>query len=142
MSKFYQAELAAIDFAERSEEARVHINAWVEGQTEGKMSIYYIESLKLMIVSMEVVMSLEDAVKGSWGLYSGTSALQLRQGTTAVAPVHCHVGHRARQDRLSLREGDCDPSTVSEAQLGVLSQLTLQLRVTIFHLLEYDLLLL
>ncbi|XP_020386540.1 serpin B6-like [Rhincodon typus] len=64
MSKFYQAELAAIDFAERSEEARVHINAWVEGQTEGKIQ----NLLAQGTVDADSKLVLVNAVyfKGNW----------------------------------------------------------------------------
>uniref|UniRef100_UPI00398E4A9E leukocyte elastase inhibitor-like n=1 Tax=Pristiophorus japonicus TaxID=55135 RepID=UPI00398E4A9E len=37
ISKFYQAELTTVNFAEGPEEARIQINTWVEGQTEGKI---------------------------------------------------------------------------------------------------------
>ncbi|XP_038626410.1 serpin B6-like [Tachyglossus aculeatus] len=36
--KFYNAELEQVNFAQASEESREHINAWVEGKTEGKIS--------------------------------------------------------------------------------------------------------
>ncbi|XP_078395607.1 leukocyte elastase inhibitor-like isoform X1 [Cetorhinus maximus] len=35
--KYYQAELAAVDFSNAAEEARQQINAWTEAQTEGKI---------------------------------------------------------------------------------------------------------
>ncbi|XP_051871567.1 serpin B6-like [Pristis pectinata] len=37
ISKFYQTELTAVDFAEEAEEARIQINSWVEERTEGKI---------------------------------------------------------------------------------------------------------
>ncbi|XP_001505689.2 serpin B6-like [Ornithorhynchus anatinus] len=36
--KFYNAELEQVNFAQESEKSREHINAWVEGKTEGKIS--------------------------------------------------------------------------------------------------------
>ncbi|XP_072139816.1 leukocyte elastase inhibitor-like isoform X2 [Mobula birostris] len=37
ISRFYEAELTAVDFAEGAEAARIQINSWVEERTEGKI---------------------------------------------------------------------------------------------------------
>ncbi|XP_076743339.1 leukocyte elastase inhibitor-like isoform X1 [Maylandia zebra] len=37
--KHYNAELESVDFKGNAEEARVHINSWVEKQTQGKHNV-------------------------------------------------------------------------------------------------------
>nr|XP_032830430.1 leukocyte elastase inhibitor-like [Petromyzon marinus] len=63
-AKFYQAELAAVNFKGAFEEARKEINAWVEGQTEGKIQ----DLLASGVVNSLTRLVLVNAVyfKGSW----------------------------------------------------------------------------
>nr|AIE16052.1 serpin [Lampetra fluviatilis] len=63
-AKYYQAELAAVNFKEAFEEARKEINAWVEGQTEGKIQ----DLLASGVVTSLTRLVLVNAVyfKGSW----------------------------------------------------------------------------
>ncbi|XP_043575400.1 serpin B6-like isoform X2 [Chiloscyllium plagiosum] len=64
MSKFFQAELTAVDFAEQSEEARVHINAWVEGQTEGKIQDLLAQGT--LDANSKLVLANAIYFKGNW----------------------------------------------------------------------------
>uniref|UniRef100_S4RAD1 Serpin family B member 1 n=1 Tax=Petromyzon marinus TaxID=7757 RepID=S4RAD1_PETMA len=63
-AKFYRAELAAVNFKGAFEEARKEINAWVEGQTEGKIQ----DLLASGVVNSLTRLVLVNAVyfKGSW----------------------------------------------------------------------------
>ncbi|XP_067857863.1 serpin B6-like isoform X2 [Heptranchias perlo] len=64
ISTFYQAELAAVDFLEGAEEARIQINSWVEGQTEGKIQ----NLLAQGTIDQQSKLVLVNAVyfKGNW----------------------------------------------------------------------------
>ncbi|XP_067910795.1 leukocyte elastase inhibitor-like isoform X2 [Heterodontus francisci] len=62
--KFYQAEVTAVDFAEGTEETRIQINSWVEGQTEGKIQ----DLLAQGTIDQESKLVLVNAIyfKGNW----------------------------------------------------------------------------
>ncbi|NP_001279104.1 leukocyte elastase inhibitor-like [Callorhinchus milii] len=62
--KFYQAELAAVDFRNKPEEVRQQINAWAEAQTEGKIK----DLLAPNIVDSFTRLVLVNAIyfKGNW----------------------------------------------------------------------------
>ncbi|XP_055988478.1 leukocyte elastase inhibitor-like [Sorex fumeus] len=62
--KMYSAELANVDFKHASEDARKKINAWVEGQTEGKIP----ELLTSGVVDSMTKLVLVNAIyfKGKW----------------------------------------------------------------------------
>ncbi|XP_038652590.1 serpin B6-like [Scyliorhinus canicula] len=64
VSKFYQAKVTAVDFAGGSEEARIHINLWLEGQTEGKIQ----NLLAQDTIDQESKLVLVNAIyfKGNW----------------------------------------------------------------------------
>ncbi|XP_054984879.1 leukocyte elastase inhibitor-like [Sorex araneus] len=62
--KMYSAELASVDFQRASEDARKEINAWVKGQTEGKIP----ELLSEGMVGSMTKLVLVNAIyfKGKW----------------------------------------------------------------------------
>ncbi|XP_054984880.1 leukocyte elastase inhibitor-like [Sorex araneus] len=62
--KMYSAELASVDFQRASEDARKEINAWVKGQTEGKIP----ELLSEGMVDSMTKLVLVNAIyfKGKW----------------------------------------------------------------------------
>ncbi|GCB80533.1 hypothetical protein scyTo_0017212 [Scyliorhinus torazame] len=64
VSKFYRAKVTAVDFAGASEEARIHINLWLEGQTEGKIR----NLLAQDTIDQESKLVLVNAIyfKGNW----------------------------------------------------------------------------
>ncbi|XP_072879956.1 leukocyte elastase inhibitor-like [Hemitrygon akajei] len=64
ISRFHEAELTAVDFAEGAEEARIQINSWVEEQTEGKIQNLLVQGA----VDSQSKLVLVNAVyfKGVW----------------------------------------------------------------------------
>ncbi|XP_054984877.1 leukocyte elastase inhibitor-like [Sorex araneus] len=62
--KLYSAELASVDFQRAAEDARKEINAWVKGQTEGKIP----ELLSKGVVGSMTKLVLVNAIyfKGKW----------------------------------------------------------------------------
>ncbi|XP_055964490.1 leukocyte elastase inhibitor-like [Sorex fumeus] len=62
--KTYSAELAGVDFQHAAEDARKEINAWVQGQTEGKIP----ELLTSGVVDSKTKLVLVNAIyfKGNW----------------------------------------------------------------------------
>ncbi|XP_041040588.1 serpin B6-like isoform X2 [Carcharodon carcharias] len=62
--KFYGAQVTGVDFAAGSEETRIQINSWVEGQTEGKIQ----NLLAQGTIDQESKLVLVNAIyfKGNW----------------------------------------------------------------------------
>ncbi|XP_072366037.1 leukocyte elastase inhibitor-like isoform X1 [Scyliorhinus torazame] len=62
--KYYQAELAAVDFVSASEEARQQINSWTEAQTEGKIKNLLAEGTVDGLTKLVLVNAIY--FKGNW----------------------------------------------------------------------------
>uniref|UniRef100_H3BZX9 Leukocyte elastase inhibitor n=1 Tax=Tetraodon nigroviridis TaxID=99883 RepID=H3BZX9_TETNG len=62
--KHYRAELESVDFQSAAEASRIHINSWVEKQTEGKIKDLLVQG----IVSSDTRLVLVNAIyfKGKW----------------------------------------------------------------------------
>ncbi|XP_067911353.1 leukocyte elastase inhibitor-like isoform X2 [Heterodontus francisci] len=62
--KYYQAELAAVDFVNAAEEARQQINSWTETQTEGKIKNLLAEGTVDNLTKLVLVNAIY--FKGNW----------------------------------------------------------------------------
>ncbi|XP_054984873.1 leukocyte elastase inhibitor [Sorex araneus] len=62
--KMYNAELASVDFQRAAEDARKEINAWVKGQTEGKIPELLIEGMVDSMTKLVLVNAIY--FKGKW----------------------------------------------------------------------------
>jgi serpin B len=84
--KHYGAELAQVDFARQTEQARQRINAWVEEQTQGKIR----DLIPAGVLDATTRLVLTNAIyfKGDW-------AEPFRKEKTQVAPFHISASQQA-----------------------------------------------
>uniref|UniRef100_A0A8C8T0D8 Serpin B6 n=1 Tax=Pelusios castaneus TaxID=367368 RepID=A0A8C8T0D8_9SAUR len=86
--KFYHAELEQLDFSRAAEDSRKHINAWVEGKTEGKIQ----DLLAKGVVDEMTRLVLVNAIyfKGNWATQfnkNHTMERQFKINKTETKPV-------------------------------------------------------
>lgn len=62
--KFYNAELESVDFERNAEDARVNINSWVEGQTQGKIKDLLVQGVLDNMTRLVLVNAIY--FKGKW----------------------------------------------------------------------------
>ncbi|XP_063339744.1 leukocyte elastase inhibitor-like isoform X2 [Pelmatolapia mariae] len=105
--KHYNAELESVDFKENAEEARVHINSWVEKQTQDKIK----DLLSQDAVDSLTKLVLVNAIyfKGSWNTQfkeEMTADAQFRlnkNDTKAVKMMH----QKSKFPFATIPEADC-----------------------------------